>query len=127
MTAQNRKSKYPDTRLPPIKKSLSDCEEPENEVEKYPVPEIKPVSTKQTTGKTSRQTKGVVKVTEYTLKKPTVERVYKCRMCKFKASSAKKLHDHHQSKHGIMYCDHCERPFNNQLSLSRHLYEHTLE
>ena len=127
MTAQNRKSKYPDTRLPPIKKSLSDCEEPENEVEEYPVPEIKPVSTKQTTGKTTSQTKGVVKVTEYTLKKPTVERVYKCRMCKFKASSAKELHDHHQSKHGIMYCDHCERPFNNQLSLSRHLYEHTLE
>ena len=41
MTAQNRKSKYQDTRLPPIKKSPSDCEEPENEVEEYPVPEIK--------------------------------------------------------------------------------------
>ena len=127
MNAQNRKSKYPDTRLPPIKKSIPDCEEPENEVEDYSAPEIKPVFNKKTTRKTATRIKGVVKVTEYTLKKPTVRHTYKCRMCKFKASSAKDLHDHHQSKHGIMYCKYCKRPFNNQLSLSRHLYEHTLE
>ena len=65
-------------------------------------------------------------MTEYNLKKPTVECAYKCRMCEFTAKSAKELLEHHQSKHGIIYCEYCNRAFNNQLSLSRHLYEHTL-
>ena len=48
-------------------------------------------------------------------------------MCKRKAKSAGELLRHHQKKHGIIYCIYCNKAFNNQLSLSRHEYEHTLK
>ena len=71
--------------------------------------------------------KGTLIMTNHTLKKPNLECVYKCRMCTKVVKSARVLSEHHQKKHGIMYCKYCKRPFNNQLSLSRHLYEHTLD
>ena len=49
---------------------------------------------------------------------------YGCRMCSARVSTAQELKDHHGSTHGIMYCKHCTKAFNNQLSLTRHEYEH---
>ena len=45
-------------------------------------------------------------------------------MCKTRVDSAQALKDHHQQSHGIMYCSDCKKAFNNQLSLTRHQYEH---
>ena len=45
-------------------------------------------------------------------------------MCKVWVDTAQELKDHHSSTHGIMYCKQCTKAFNNQLSLTRHKYEH---
>ena len=49
---------------------------------------------------------------------------YGCRMCPARVDSAQELKDHHSNTHGIMYCKQCTKAFNNQLSLTRHEYEH---
>ena len=49
---------------------------------------------------------------------------YGCRMCDVRVDTAQELKTHHSSTHGIMYCKHCTKAFNNQLSLTRHEYEH---
>ena len=49
---------------------------------------------------------------------------YGCRMCKVRVETSQALKDHHQTAHGIMYCKLCKKAFNNQLSLTRHEYEH---
>ena len=45
---------------------------------------------------------------------------YGCRMCEVRVDTAQELKTHHSSNHGIMYCKHCTKAFNNQLSLTRH-------
>ena len=49
---------------------------------------------------------------------------YGCRMCEVRVDTAVELKTHHISSHGIMYCKLCTKAFNNQLSLTRHEYEH---
>ena len=49
---------------------------------------------------------------------------YGCRMCEVWVDSAHELKTHHTNNHGIMYCKTCTKAFNNQLSLTRHEYEH---
>ena len=49
---------------------------------------------------------------------------YGCHMCDVRVETAQALKDHHQTAHGIMYCKSCKKAFNNQLSLTRHEYEH---
>ena len=49
---------------------------------------------------------------------------YGCRMCDVRVETAQALRDHHQGAHSIMYCTECRKAFNNQLSLTRHEYEH---
>ena len=49
---------------------------------------------------------------------------YGCRMCEVRVDTAQELKTHHISTHGIMYCKLCTKAFNNQLSLTRHEYEH---
>ena len=53
-----------------------------------------------------------------------VKRKYGCRLCTSRLESAQALKDHHVQTHGIMYCSDCNKAFNNQLSLTRHKYEH---
>ena len=122
MASQHAQSVYPNQRLPPMKTPSSENEtEPEIPM---PKPKRKPSGRKQTP---QTKTKGVVELKEYHLKKSKPDRTYGCRMCDYKASNAAKLLRHHQKKHGIVYCDFCKKAFNNQLSLSRHIYEHTLD
>ena len=52
------------------------------------------------------------------------KRKYGCRLCTSRFESAQALKDHHVQTHGIMYCSDCSKAFNNQLSLTRHKYEH---
>ena len=45
-------------------------------------------------------------------------------MCEVRVDTAQELKSHHTSTQGIMYCKTCTKAFNNQLSLTRHEYEH---
>ena len=51
-------------------------------------------------------------------------RKYGCRMCKTRVDSEQALKYHYRQSHGIMYCSHFNKAFNNQLSLTRHQCEH---
>ena len=44
--------------------------------------------------------------------------------CKEQLPSCRALTVHHQTKHGIIYCDVCCKAFNNPRSLTKHLYQH---
>ena len=61
---------------------------------------------------------------EKPLKSSKRAKKYGCRMCEMRVDTAQELKAHHTSKHGIMYCKSCTKAFNNQLSLTRHEYEH---
>ena len=126
VTAQNQRTVYPNQRLPPVKSTTPDPDMDDTSGNDTPVPQphrksrgVKPLP--------KNRNKGVVKMKEYGLKKSKPDRKYSCRMCKLKANSANELLRHHQKKHGIIYCKYCNKAFNNQLSLSRHVYEHTLK
>ena len=126
VVAQNQKTVYPNRRLPPVKATTPDPDMEDTTGSEIPVPR----SNRKSTGEKplpKNRTKGVVKMKEYSLKKSKPERKYSCRMCELKAKSASELLRHHQKKHGIIYCKYCNKAFNNQLSLSRHEYEHTLK
>ena len=45
-------------------------------------------------------------------------------MCKEQLPSCRALTVHHQTKHGILYCNICGKAFNNPRSLTKHLYQH---
>ena len=85
-----------------------------------PKPKPKPSAPKGTKPKV----RGVFKTEDHTLKKPMTTRKYHCRMCRAGVNSAKELLDHHQKKHGIVYCPVCQKAFNNPLSLECHKYSH---
>ena len=61
---------------------------------------------------------------ETTSKSSKRAKKYGCRMCDVRVDTAQELKTHHSNTHGIMYCKHCTKAFNNQLSLTRHEYEH---
>ena len=74
-----------------------------------------------------RRTRGVFKTTSHVLEKKTETRKYKCRMCPTKVASCRELTVHHQTKHGIIYCTVCNKAFNNQRTLTKHMYEHSVK
>ena len=45
-------------------------------------------------------------------------------MCKEQLPSCRALTVHHQTTHGIIYCDVCGKAFNNPRSLTKHLDQH---
>ena len=68
--------------------------------------------------------RGVFKTKRHVLEKKTESRKYKCRMCPEKSPSCRALTEHHQKKHGIIYCSKCNKAFNNPHTLTKHMYEH---
>ena len=83
------------------------------------------------TGETAQNTASATTIdssdptpTDRPLKKSKREKKYGCRMCEVRVDTAQDLKLHHTSNHGIMYCKTCTKAFNNQLSLTRHEYEH---
>ena len=126
VAAQNQKTVHPDQRLPPVKGTSKDVDTEDTFEQEF----VLPLPARKTRIKNSDPkppTKGVVKMKEYKLKKSKPDRKYNCRMCMQTVKSASELLLHHQKKHGIIYCKFCQKAFNNQLSLSRHEYEHTLQ
>ena len=66
--------------------------------------------------------KGKFKISTRTLKRG---KNCKCKYCDFVCSTANELSDHHTQKHRILYCNVCNKAFNNATSYSRHLKSHT--
>ena len=71
------------------------------------------------------RTRGVFKTKEHGIKKKEIQdRKYRCKICGASVKGARALTKHHHKEHGILYCDHCQKAFNNQRSLAKHLYTH---
>ena len=67
---------------------------------------------------------GTFTTKEHVLEKKVETRKYRCRMCKEQLPSCRALTVHHQTKHGIIYCDVCGKAFNNPRSLTKLFYQH---
>ena len=119
LRAQSSKTEEPMQRLPPVPSLTSPDEEEDDAVPLVVVQrKLRTVTPKQ-------KPKGVFKTKEHGIKKKeTKDRKYRCKLCDKSVLGARALTVHHQQKHGILYCDHCQKAFNNQRSLAKHLYTH---
>ena len=97
---------------------------PEAEAETDVQPDLPVSKAIQQNDTKDRVSKGELAVQSYTLRKIKKVRKYKCRICGEICDSAHHLTVHHQSSHGILYCDQCTKAFNNPTSLERHRYQH---
>ena len=68
--------------------------------------------------------KGNFVTRSFTLRKKKRQRKYGCKLCKETLDSARLLTIHHRESHGILYCETCNKAFNNPTSLVRHTYQH---
>ena len=125
ISSRNKSSKAPVVRLPAIKVELPD------------VPDVNEASTVVDSNDTNesqeddiplselaKKLRGTFTTREHVLEKKVETRKYRCRMCKEQLPSCRALTVHHQTKHGIIYCDVCGKAFNNPRSLTKHLYQH---
>ena len=70
------------------------------------------------------QQRGTITIKEHVLERRKEWRKYKCHLCEASLPSCKALTKHHHDNHGIMYCDCCNKAFQNQRSLDKHMYVH---
>ena len=125
ISSQNKSSVAPVMRLPPIKAEppdVSDENEPptigdSDDTNKAQEDDI-PLS------ELAKKLHGTFTTKEHILEKKVETCKYQCRMCKEQLPSCRALTVHHQTKHGIIYCDVCGKAFNNPRSLTKHLYQH---
>ena len=68
--------------------------------------------------------KGRFKITTKTLKKG---KKYKCKYCENICDSSRELTEHHRRRHKILYCNVCNKAFNNPTTHARHLRSHTVK
>ena len=125
ISLQNKSSVAPVMRLPPIKADSPD------------VPDVNKSPTVGNGDDTNEAHEDDISLSElakklhgtFTTKAHVLEKKvetckYWCRMCKEQLPSCRALTVHHQTKHGIIYCDVCGKAFNNPQSLTKHLYKH---
>ena len=120
VSAQKTKSSYLTRRLPPIPSN----EEGDGTIESSDEP---PPPERRSTPKldsASDKKRGTFTTKSHTLRKKYSSRKYICRMCPHRSDSAHDLTTHHRDKHGITYCNVCNKAFNNPISLRRHEYSH---
>ena len=67
---------------------------------------------------------GRLSVTHHGLHKPKKDRRFKCKECKFVATSHKESNDHHKDKHDKCYCNICGKAWNTPSTLAPHVYSH---
>ena len=119
MGAQLTSTSIPAVRLPPLETDkLIDSRE-ENAV---PV-STAPIKASKMEDKLPKG-KGTFATQSFALKKTKQQWKYGCKLCTEVLDSAHLLTVHHQQKHGILYCDECNKAFNNPTSLVRHKYQH---
>ena len=123
IASQDNLTIAPDVRLPPVETgNLNDEEEPPPaESSSVTINTPDPVQSKP---KPNKKAKGTFATKSFILKKVKRKRNYGCKLCDTVLSSAHQLTVHHQEKHGILYCETCNKAFNNPTSLVRHRYQH---
>ena len=70
------------------------------------------------------KSKGTFATKSFTLKKTKRHRQNGCQLCTEVLDSAHLLTVHHRQRHGILYCEDCDKAFNNPTSLVHHRYQH---
>ena len=128
ISSRNKNTLAPEVRLSGVKAHPCDTDDSEATL----IAEENPISTDTADddiplSKVRRRIRGVFKTTSHVLEKKTESRKYKCRMCPTKVKSCRELTVHHQTKHGIIYCTVCKKAFNNQRTLTKHMYEHSVK
>ena len=123
IASQDNLTVAPDVRLPPVEtENLNDEDEPSPaELPSVTINTSNPVQSKP---KHKQKAKGTFATKSFILKKVKRKRNYGCKLCEVVLSSAHLLTVHHQEKHGILYCETCNKAFNNPTSLVRHKYQH---
>ena len=117
--AQTSTTEDPPQKLPPVPSLTSPDEDDEDDLPLVEIQRELRVDTPKP------NTRGVFRTKEHGIKKKEVQdRKYKCRICSASVEGARGLTKHHRKEHGILYCDHCQKAFNNQRSLAKHLYTH---
>ena len=117
--AQTTPTEIPQVQLPPV-----EVEKDIDEVENEPVPGPTPSTSTPETKTNVSKGKGSFTTCSFTLTKNKRHRKYGCKLYKEILDSAHLLTVRHQKKHGILYCDECNKAFNNPTSLVRHKYQH---
>ena len=128
IASRNKNSLVPEVRLPGVKTDPRDTDDSEATL----IAEENPISIDTADddiplSEIKRRICGVFKTTSHVLEKKTETHNYKCRMCPTKVASCRELTVHHQTKHGIIYCTVCKKAFNNQRTLTKHMYEHSVK
>ena len=119
-----QKSNTAEPKVRPVSIQIPPPDDTPHEAESDVTPNIPVPKAKQQKNDNDSESKGVLAVQSYTLKKVKKVRKYKCRICGEVCDSAHLLTVHHHSSHGILYCDQCTKAFNNPTSLERHRYQH---
>ena len=114
ISSRNKSSIAPVMRLPAIK------------AEPQGVPDVNKASTAGDSNDTNdsqeddiplselaKKLRGTFTTKEHVLERKVETRKYRCRMCKEQLPSCRALTVHHQTKHGIIYCDVCGKAFYN--------------
>ena len=116
--SQNQQTIKPTIRLPPVTVDKPIDEPGPAAID--PTPLIMPAPTKDI----KTITKGKFSTRSYILKKVKRKRNYGCKLCDKVLDSSHQLTVHHRETHGILYCNECNKAFNNPTSLVRHSYQH---
>ena len=116
--SQNQQTIKPTIRLPPVTVDKPIDEPGPAAID--PIPLIMPAPTKDI----KTITKGKFSTRSYILKKVKRKQNYGCKLCDKVLDSSHQLTAHHRETHGILYCNECNKAFNNPTSLVRHSYQH---
>ena len=111
------------TQTPPVRLPALEIDKPVAspvEVESEPPPPV--INTERDLP--TRKRKGSFTTRSFTLRKKKRVRKYGCKLCSEILDSAHLLSVHHRNSHGILYCETCNKAFNNPTSLVRHSYQH---
>ena len=122
IASQDNLTVAPDIRLPPVETGDKDKYEPSPaELSRVTINRSNPDQTKP---RHRQRVRGTFDTKSFILRKIKRKRNYGCKLCEAVLSSAHLLTVHHQEKHGILYCETCNKAFNNPTSLVRHKYQH---
>ena len=125
IASQDNLTIAPDVCLPPVETENLNGEDepPPAELPSVTINTPDPAQA-QSKPKPKQRAKGTFATKSFILKKVKRKRNYGCKLCEAVLSSAHQLTVHHWEKHGILYCETCNKAFNNMTSLVRHKYQH---
>ena len=119
--AQYRQTEHPRQRLPPSRTTSAEASKSTNDSSAV---DTDSDATETYEPSDVETPKGCFKITTKTLKKG---KQYKCKYCDVICDSSRELTEHHRLKHKILYCNVCNKAFNNPTTHARHLRSHTVK